>query len=36
LVNSGAFADEGNILVSDPARHVRSLRPVITGPVIQG
>ncbi len=36
LVNSGTFANEGNVLVSDPARHVGSLRPVRTSPVIQG
>lgn len=36
LVDSGAFTNEGNILVSDSARHVCSLRPVRLGPSIQG
>ena len=28
LVNPGAFADKCNVLISDPACHVGSLRPV--------
>jgi hypothetical protein len=36
LVDPGAFTNEGYVLVSDPARHVGSLRPVSGSTPIQG